>query len=179
MNKALPKKRRLIWLICGLMIAALLYSLVITSFSRPGNTIRVGATAPDIRVITLNGSAVQLSDYQGKGVLLNFWGSWCGPCVSEMPRLKEAYESGVSGVEILAVNVGESKGTITEFTQKHQLPFPVMTDPSGEAAGAYRVSGLPATFLINPHGQVKQVVPGELTNTEQIKALLKSVEPEA
>ncbi|WP_225948508.1 redoxin domain-containing protein [Paenibacillus sp. OAS669] len=135
--------------------------------------------APDIHVTTLDGTAVKLSDYRGKGVLLNFWGSWCGPCVNEMPRLKEAYEQRGSGVDIVAVNVGESKGTILDFVQKHRLPFPIMTDPSGEAASAYRVNGLPATFLISPQGQVKQMVPGELTNTEQIKALLNSVQPGA
>ncbi|WP_282936298.1 redoxin domain-containing protein [Paenibacillus sp. RC67] len=177
MNNSMLRQTKMIWVVCALMVIALVYTLMTTSFNKSSESIRVGSTAPEIRVTTLDGSTVKLSDYRGKGVLLNFWGSWCGPCVSEMPRLKEAYESGMNGVEIVAVNVGESKGTIMEFNQKHQLPFPIMTDPTGEAAEAYRVNGLPATFLVNSQGQVKQIFPGELSNTEQIKALLKSVQP--
>ncbi|MFH5185401.1 redoxin domain-containing protein [Paenibacillus sp. TAB 01] len=179
MNNIILWKRTIIWIICILMVAVLLYTLIAAGFNKPQSSIHIGSLAPDIQVTTLDGVSAKLSDYKGKGVILNFWGSWCGPCVSEMPRLKEAYETGGNGVEILAVNVGESKGTIIEFDQKLQLPFPIMTDPAGEAAEAYRVTGLPATFVVTSEGQVKQVVSGELTSTEQIKALLKSVQPGA
>ncbi|OXM83041.1 redoxin domain-containing protein [Paenibacillus rigui] len=179
MSPIIPRRSKLIWLFGGLLAAALTYTLLTTSLTKPNHMIRNGSLAPDIQVTTLEGTSIKLSDYRGKGVLLNFWGSWCGPCVNEMPKLKEAYESGIAGVEVLAVNVGESKGTILEFAQKHKLTFPILTDPAGEAAEAYRVNGLPATFVVDAEGQVKQVVPGELTSTEQIKALLNSVQPDA
>ncbi|WP_442600592.1 redoxin domain-containing protein [Paenibacillus sp. KN14-4R] len=166
------------WGICGIILIALTYTLITTSVRHSDTSIHVGQLAPDIRVTDMNGRAVNLSDYKGKGVLLNFWGSWCGSCVSEMSLLKEAYESGMDGIEVLAVNVGESKGTIMEFSRTHQLPFPIMTDPSGDSAAAFQVKGLPATVLVTAQGVVKQFIPGEFTNTEQIKSLMKSVQPE-
>ncbi|MCS7460572.1 redoxin domain-containing protein [Paenibacillus doosanensis] len=161
------------------LLILLAYTFVTANRHKTDEPVQVGRPAPDIQVTNMNGSPVKLSDYRGQGVLLNFWGSWCVPCVSEMPRLKAAYESeDIHGVEIVAVNVGESKGTIMEFIRLHAIPFHVMTDPSGEAANAYRVNGLPATFLINAQGLVKRIIPGELTNTQQIRSLMESVQPQ-
>ncbi|GAB7054719.1 MULTISPECIES: redoxin domain-containing protein [unclassified Paenibacillus] len=158
-----------------LIVLALVYALL-QNRSESSSSLRIGKMAPDFTATTLDGSAVSLSDYRGKGVLLNFWGSWCEPCVSEMPRMNTAYLSGLSGVVVIAVNVGESRGSAAEFVSKHGLKFPILLDPGGEAAGRYGVVGLPATFLIDGEGRLKKIIPGELPQFEGIMALLKEVQ---
>lgn len=78
-------------------------------------------------------------------------------------------------MEIVAVNVGESRATANEFVSQRNLAFPVLLDPSGEAAREYRVVGLPATFLIDPGGKIAAVRPGELTSSSEVKKLLESL----
>ncbi|MED4603771.1 redoxin family protein [Paenibacillus validus] len=159
-----------------LILAAAVYALV-QSGTREAGTIRPGGQAPDFSIIGLDGSAVKLSDYRGKDVLLNFWASWCGPCVSEMPRMNEAYRTGMPGVEIVAVNVGESRGTVSEFASRQGLAFPVLLDPSGEAARSYQIVGLPTSILIDSDGCIVSVVPGEMAGSGQVKELLRSIRP--
>ncbi|WP_159884821.1 redoxin domain-containing protein [Paenibacillus puerhi] len=159
-----------------LLAAALLYTLLQIRTDKQG-ILRVGDAAPEFTAMTLEGEAVALSDYRGQGVMLNFWASWCGPCVSEMPRMNEAYEDDLPGVAVLAVNVGESRGTAAGFVSDHKLTFPILLDPSGEAADSYGLIGLPRTFLIDKQGRIAQIVPGELASVDQIRELMESVRP--
>ncbi|MEK8132622.1 redoxin domain-containing protein [Paenibacillus filicis] len=155
-------------------VAALVYTLLQVRTPRDGAP-QAGDQAPNFSAMTLEGESAALSAYRGQGVLLNFWASWCGPCVSEMPRLNEASQQGVPGVTLLAVNVGESRGTAAGFAAEHQLQFPVWLDPSGEAAGRYGLVGLPRTFLIDKQGRIVKIIPGELASTEQVLELMASV----
>ena len=168
-------RRGAVLLIAGLIAAALAYTFYRADSRDTAGAVRTGEAAPDFTVTGLDGRSVSLSDYRGKGVLLNFWASWCGPCTHEMPRMNEAYLEGVPDVEIFAVNVGESRGTANEFASQRNLAFPVLLDPSGEAARKYRVVGLPATFLIDADGKIAGVRPGELTSSSEVKKLLESL----
>ncbi|WP_178862847.1 redoxin domain-containing protein [Thiomicrorhabdus cannonii] len=119
---------------------------------------------PQDRVLQLQdqqGNTVALSDYRGKVVLLNFWASWCPPCVHEMPsmarlktRLKEA------PFEILAVNLAESAAAISAFLQTHPVNFPVLLDPSGSAVKEWQVFAYPSTYLIDKQGQIRYALFG-------------------
>ncbi|MGF7035371.1 peroxiredoxin [Paenibacillus mucilaginosus] len=159
-----------------LVIAWALIHTVFQERSNHANPLQTGKAAPDFSAVLTDGSEVKLSDYRGKGVLLNFWGTWCEPCVHEMPRLNEAYRA-VPGVELLAVNAGESRGSMEEFADAHNLTFPMVQDPSGETADRYGVVGLPATFLIDANGRVVKRVDGELASTEDVLRLMKQIQP--
>ena len=72
--------------------------------------VEVGRTAPDFELTTLDGKTVRLSDFRGKGVLINFWASWCKPCRDEMPAIQRVYERHRDkGLEVLAVNIAETE----------------------------------------------------------------------
>jgi len=157
--------------------AFILAAVVYTLMQPHSGSIRLGELAPDFTVTDLEGREVKLSDYRGKGILLNFWGSWCDPCVSEMPRMSEAYRAKIPGVEILAVNVGETRGTVKQFVLEHNLAFPAFIDPSGEAAESYRVSGLPSTFLIDGDGRIARITAGEMASRDQVEQMMKSLQP--
>ncbi|WP_165452181.1 redoxin domain-containing protein [Paenibacillus thalictri] len=172
------KRREVFLTLCGLAALALIYAVVQSASGHAvASRLVIGAQAPDFELADLNGRPVKLSDFRGKGVILNFWGSWCGPCVKEMPLLQQAYEAGIPGVDVIAVNVGESKGTIAEFIKAHGLSFTVLTDPSGDAANLYKVNGLPATFVVNSQGIVVQAAAGEFTDVRQIESLMGKVQP--
>ncbi|MEI7024195.1 thiol-disulfide oxidoreductase ResA [Paenibacillus sp. y28] len=162
-------------LIFVLLAVAAVYAVLGSSAS--GERVRLGAKAPDFTVTNLEGQAVRLSDYRGQGVVLNFWGSWCEPCVKEMPLLNEVYGSGHGGVEIVGVNVGETKGTVKQFADQYSLAFPVFTDPAGEAAGAYQVRSLPTTFVIDKSGKIVEIINGELSDIGKVQDIVDRIQP--
>ncbi|SDW74118.1 redoxin domain-containing protein [Paenibacillus sp. PDC88] len=129
----------------------------------------VGSTAPEFEVTNMQGEQVQLQDYLGKKVIMNFWASWCEPCVREMPLIYDIYQSGGQDTEVLFVNVGESKGTIAEFLEDHKFDFPVIIDATGKVSNLYRVSGLPTTVTIDKQGQLEQVITGEITDYSMLE----------
>lgn len=134
----------------------------------------IGEAAPIFEVANTHGDKVSLSDYKGKVVVLNFWASWCEPCVKEMPLINEVYQSNQSDVATLFVNAGESKGTVNEFLTAHQFEFPVMIDATGKVAGLYGIVGLPVTYIIDKKGNLHQSIVGEITSSEQLQAYIQA-----
>ena len=114
------------------------------------------ATAPNFTVTDSQGNPVQLQDFFGKPILLNFWASWCGPCKSEMPDLDEAYRQYGDDIHFLIVNLTDgSRETIASasgYIQQEGYSFPVYFDTTTEAAIAYRAYSIPVTYFIGEGG---------------------------
>lgn len=112
--------------------------------------------APDFKVYDAEGNAVNLSDYFGKPIILNFWASWCGPCQMEMPDFEEAYKEYGEEVQFLMVNSTagsrETLETAQKFIEDNGYSFPVLFDTEANAAMAYGVNSLPNTFFIDGEG---------------------------
>lgn len=136
-----------------------------------------GDQAPDFVLTDLSGEKHQLSDYEGKGVFLNFWGTWCEPCKEEMPHMEKLSKEYEGQVEVLAVNVGDSELQTKKFAEQYGLTFPIAIDSSKEVQKAYGVNPLPATFMISPEGKVEKVVIGGLVKENQVRALFEQVKP--
>lgn len=95
------------------------------------------------------------ADYRGKVLVLNFWASWCRPCVSEMPALQHAWEIlKPDNVQIVGIAVGEQAGDIQLFLQNQKIGFPLLADTDSSVTGKWRVPGLPTTFIIDKRGLV-------------------------
>ena len=123
---------------------------------------RAGAT-PALALADLDGTRHTLEDYRGKVVLLNFWATWCEPCLEEMPSM-QALERRFAGrpFTILAVNYGESRPKVADFARRLTLGLRVLLDPNMDAPRAWRVRVLPASFLVDPSGRVRYSVVGEM-----------------
>ncbi|WP_373019602.1 TlpA disulfide reductase family protein [Thiomicrorhabdus sp.] len=126
----------------------------------------------------LSGEAVSLADYKGKVVLLNFWASWCPPCVHEMPsmaRLNDQLDG--QPFEILAVNLAEEQRAIKAFLMQHPVNFPILQDPSGSAVKTWQVFAYPSSYLIDKQGKIRFALFGgtewdQESHLNKIKTLL-------
>lgn len=112
--------------------------------------------APDVMLKTLDGQNHSLTLHEGKLVLVNFWATWCQPCIREMPSMERLYAKYKSqGLEIVAISLDQgNEDDVREFVAKLKLTFPIILDPEHEAKALYKVRGLPTTYLVDRKGQV-------------------------
>ncbi|WP_105619883.1 TlpA family protein disulfide reductase [Vallitalea okinawensis] len=132
--------------------------------------------AVDFELQDLDGNTVKLSDQEGKVVFINFWATWCGYCVEEMPdmqKMYEEYELTRDDFIILAVNVAEDKGTVESFIEENDFGFTVLYDTDGKVAQQYYATGLPTTWMIDREGNVIGYQPGMLRE-EDMRAIIET-----
>jgi peroxiredoxin len=177
----MDKKKKRLWIrtiILLILASAVGYTLYANLTKDEKGSVQKGDRAPDFVLKDLNGKEHKLSDYKGKGVFLNFWGSWCEPCKKEMPAIeKVGKEFKSKGVKILAVNVGEPDLIVKKFAEQYRLTFPIMIDNNKEVLRAYGVDPLPTTFLIDSKGRVKEVIIGGLQNERQVREKFSEIKP--
>jgi len=148
-------------------------SLLAMSPLSHGTALRAGDKVPDFSLIDLSGKPVALSDLAGKGIVLNFWATWCPPCRREMPLLESAWnEYRDRNVVIVGVALGQSRDTVRPFTDSMGVSYPIWTDPdpganngddSNEVFDWFDSRGLPTTIFIRPDGVIDQAHLGQLT----------------
>jgi len=116
---------------------------------------QVGDKALDFTLVGLDGQTHKLSDYKGKPVVINFWGTFCPPCKEEMPALQRQYEKwGSQGVVFLEVNVDTSKVTVQGFMDQYKLNLPVLLDAKEKVRKMYGVMDYPTTFFVGKDGKI-------------------------
>lgn len=159
-------------------IALVLYVLYTNFFNVDDGIVSKGDQAPDFQLKTLEGETVNLSDYRGQGVFLNFWATYCPPCKEEMPYMQSQYELFKDkGVTILAVDVGEPKLTVEKFVKRYGLTFPVLLDERQEVLNLYGVGAIPVSFLVDENGKVVDRITAGLTES-QIHNYMKQILPD-
>ena len=121
--------------------------------------ISVGDTAPSFKARTIDGSkSLDLEEYRGKVVLLDFWASWCPPCLKSLPKYNDLRrEIGTANFEIVAVNVDENTDDARKFLQKYPVSYPIAKDPKGVLPGVFGVKAMPTSYLIDKNGVVQYV----------------------
>ncbi len=121
-----------------------------------------GEKAPDFTLTDVSGKQANLKDYRCKLVMINFWATWCPPCRDEMPsmeRLYKAYRD--KGFVLVAVSADRGgKMPVQNFVDEYNLTFPVLLDPSLDAARKYGVRGIPMSYIVNGNGVIREIVPG-------------------
>lgn len=118
--------------------------------------------APGFTLNNLEGKKISLSDFRGKYVVLDFWGSWCPWCIKGFPALKEAYEKYKDQLVIVGVDCQDSPEQWKEAVKKHALPWVNVYNPKGgDITDLYGVSGFPTKVIINPEGKIVNITVGE------------------
>ncbi|MFP4198739.1 MAG: TlpA family protein disulfide reductase [Halanaerobium sp.] len=128
-----------------------------------------GMEAPDFTLKNTDDKEVDLSDYRGQKVFLNFWASWCPPCREEMPDMQKLHEEYGEEVVILAVNVGEGKSTAVNFMKKNDLDFSVLLDTDKNTAQNYLVRGIPTSYFLNEDGIIEEKVVGAVSYEKMLE----------
>lgn len=137
----------------------------------------VGKPAPEIELDMLDGSRFQLSKMQNKVIILDFWASWCGPCLQVMPQVdKVAAEFADQGVELVAVNLEEKEERIQAALDRLKIKVPVALDRNGRIAEKYGASAIPQTVIVDRTGKVARLfVGGGPRFGEQLRTALQAV----
>jgi cytochrome c biogenesis protein CcmG, thiol:disulfide interchange protein DsbE len=171
MKKLRPEyiTRALLVLLVGAFIFAVL---------RPGNAgLAPGDSVPDFSLTDLSGRPVRLADYQGKVVVLNFWATWCPPCVEEMPSLKRFNDEFASrGVVVLAVSEDDDEQALRRFIDTHQIRFTVARDPGRKVAASYQTYKYPETYILDRRGKLlRKIVGPEDWSSEAMRAYFQGI----
>ncbi|MGM0593157.1 MAG: peroxiredoxin family protein [Pseudomonadota bacterium] len=122
-----------------------------------------GEPLPDFTLQTVDGKQLSLSDYRDKVVMVNFWATYCGPCIKEIPSMQRLQERvGADRFAILAVNMAEQQETVKRFLDKHdiQVNFPILLDPDGAVVEQWMITAVPTTFIIDPKGNIRYALFG-------------------
>lgn len=181
-SKSNKKKRRFIFrsVILTILLAAVIFALI-SNFNKDNAIYEVGDQAPDFKLQQINKNneveTIQLSDLKGKGVMLNFWATYCKPCEAEMPYMEKLYpEYKEKGIEIVAVSLDASELVIHQFIDKYDLTFPIPHDKKGQVNDLYKIGPIPSTFFISPEGEIVEKVEGALT-LERLEEYFKEIQP--
>ena len=131
--------------------------------------------APGFALTDLSGQSLTLAQFQGKVVLLNFWATWCAPCVVEMPSLLELHHDRPD-LAILAVSIDENPEAYNRFLIRHHVDLNTVRDPAQTAAKLYHTEGWPETYIIDRNGIIRRKVVGPQDwSSPEIRAYLKSL----
>ena len=162
--------------ILGVLLVALVFALY-SSFVKDPDAVKEGKAAPNFSLERLDGGELALADLRGKGVVLNFWGTWCKPCKEEMPALQKQYEVfRDKGLEVIGVNIAESPITIEPYIKQFGVEFPILLDRQSQITKLYRIGPIPTTFFISPEGTVEEIFVGQL-NEAMIASKVEKILP--
>lgn len=147
-----------------------------TNFFSNKQTVLVGRQAMEFSVVDMKGQTYQLSSLKGKGVMLNFFGTWCQPCEQEMPTLNAVYQKYKNkGVEFIAINNDEANLVVKAYMERLGITFPVVIDKDESIFSTYNVGALPTSVFINKDGEITNVSVGALTEDNLTQQLDKTI----
>ena len=151
--------------------------LVLTMFgcSRQKNSEDLGYAKP-FSLVDTDSVLFSLTDYQNKPVLIHFWADWCTHCRQEFPKIQNAYNKiQPMGIEILAINSGQTREHVLEIKTSFALTFPLLVDEGAKTAEKYAVSGLPTSFFVDGKGKIREMHIGWLEE-QQILDTFKKIQ---
>ena len=136
----------------------------------------VGTKFPDFSEKDINGKSMSIANYKGKVVLVDFWATWCGPCVKELPNVLEAYSKHhPKGFEIVGISLDQSEQKLRDFIKEKNMTWQQYFDGKGwqnKLAGVYGVNSIPATYLLDGEGKI---IGKDLRGEDLEKAVAKAL----
>ena len=146
------------WIILALVALGILWLIFRPRSQGP---ITIGETAPNFTLPRLPDGELSLAQYHGKVVLVNFWATWCPPCVMETPSLEKFYsEMKSDGVVVIGVSVDQNGQALREFVKKYHLTYPIARDPDAALSHRYGTFKFPETYIIGRDGHLAEKIIG-------------------
>jgi cytochrome c biogenesis protein CcmG/thiol:disulfide interchange protein DsbE len=128
--------------------------------------VSIGSQAPDFELAELEGPSLHLKDLRGQPVLINFWATWCVPCVTEMPLIQSAYVKSQGSFTVLGVNADEPVSDVQSFLAGMDLSFDILLDPGGKVQNLYRLRGYPTSYFVDKDGIIRAIQIGQLSESQ-------------
>jgi cytochrome c biogenesis protein CcmG/thiol:disulfide interchange protein DsbE len=153
------------YLIAAAVLPVLLLTLLGVSLAGRGSLpgAQIGREAPAFALSDLNGTPVRLSDLRGRPVIVNFWASWCGPCVREFPLMRQALKDHLADeLTVVGIVFNDRSENARDFMAQMGARWPAAMDPNGEVAQRYGIIGPPESFFVDRNGIVVGHQIGEL-----------------
>lgn len=156
------------------------YAIGKALFSSEDGLVRKGEEPPAFALLGTDDAAHKLEDYKGKALVINFWGTFCPPCVTETPDLQKQYEKWTGQgkpFEIIGINLGEDQLTANQFAQQYGVTYDILLDNGRRVMAEYGVKSFPTTFFVRPDGTVMDVFVGGMTEKDiesRVTKLLQS-----
>ena len=147
------------------VIFAQFYGQTVTATTPPPTTnapvgIEVGMQAPDFTLRKPTGEQFNLYAQRGKPVFLNFWATWCGPCIAEMPDMQKLQNTMADSIQIVGIDLEETRSQVLRFVTRYGYTWTFILDPTGEVGKTYEVTGIPKSFFIDAKGEIVRVLRG-------------------
>lgn len=146
-------------LLTGAIVLMAIALVWVVSGTLQDRVINAGDTAPDFKIVSDSGRTYTRKDFGGKLLVLNFWASWCAPCVEEVPSLQAFQrELGDDGVVVLGVSIDTNEKRYKQFLQRFRVQFPTARDPEANISSSYGTFQIPETYVIDRTGKVREKI---------------------
>ena len=144
---------------------------------RASAKLNIGDVAPGFQTVRPDGASVQFpAAWAGKPLVIRFWADWCKYCEGEMKDIERVYQRlKPRGLEVIAVNAGQDRKTVTEFMRKLGVSYPALMDENSAIAKRYGVVGLPTTYFVDARGVVRAKLIGEADEASFERAALEAL----
>ena len=140
---------------------------------------RADGLAPDFTFTTFEGETISLADLKGKGVVVNFWASWCDPCRDEAALLEDAWRREQdNGIVFIGLDYLDQEPAAKAYLAEFGITYPNGPDLQSQAARRYGIKGVPETYFVNPEGEIVQAVIGPIVNGSQLDSFLAKIRPQ-
>lgn len=139
---------------------------------------RAAGEAPAFEFTTFEGETITLESLRGKGVVLNFWASWCDPCRDEAALLEATWRrEQANGIVFIGLDYFDQEPAAKAYLAEFDITYPNGPDLQSKAARRYGIKGVPETYFISPEGKVTEVVIGPISSQAQLDSLIEPIRP--
>jgi cytochrome c biogenesis protein CcmG/thiol:disulfide interchange protein DsbE len=139
---------------------------------------RAAGEAPDLSFTTFDGEDIELRELRGKGIVINFWASWCTPCREEADLLEQTWRREKdNGIVFLGLDYLDQEPAALAYLAEFDITYPNGPDLRSQAARRYRIQGVPETFFVSPEGRIVETVVGPIASQQELDALLERIRP--